>query len=183
MPEKPNAKPQANSKPNVRVALTGFMGVGKTSVARHLANMLRCDRLDLDTVIEVNEQRRIVEIIDQDGIDQYRRIETECLKHALEKKNVRVLSLGGGAWITPVNRDLIKGQGVTSIWLDASFNHCWGNISRSRKERPLARDKPATQRLFDDRQEIYCLADWHFVVKPDFTSFDVARQIVEEVFS
>lgn len=166
-----------------RIALTGFMGVGKTSVARHLANLLRCERLDLDSLIEVNEQRRIVEIIDSDGIEQYRRIETECLKQALDKKSARILSLGGGAWITPENRDLIRGKGVTSIWLDASFNHCWVNISRSRKERPLARNKAAAQKLFDERQEVYCLADWHFVVKPDLTSFEVARQIVDEVFS
>lgn len=172
---------QPNS--NTRIALTGFMGVGKTSVARHLANLLRCERLDLDTVIEISEQRRIVEIIDNDGIDQYRRIETECLKQALDKKDVRILSLGGGAWITPENRDLIKGEGVTSVWLEASFNHCWVNISRSRKERPLARNKAAAQKLFDERQEVYCLADWHFVVKPDLTSFEVARQIADEVFS
>lgn len=166
-----------------RIALTGFMGVGKTSVARHLANLLRCERLDLDSLIEINEQRRIVEIIDKDGIDQYRRIETECLKQALDKKSARILSLGGGAWVMPENRDLIRGEGVTSIWLDASFNHCWINISRSRKERPLARNKAAAQKLFDERQEVYCLADWHFVVKPDLTSFEVARQIIDEVFS
>lgn len=166
-----------------RIALTGFMGVGKTSVARHLASLMKCERLDLDSVIELVEKRRIANIIDEDGIDQYRKIETACLRRSLEKKSVRILSLGGGAWITPENRELIRGEGVISIWLDASFNHCWGNISRSRKERPLARDKTATQKLFEERQEIYCLADWHFVVKPDLTSYEVARQIVDEVFS
>ncbi len=166
-----------------RIALTGFMGVGKTSVARHLASLMRCERLDLDALIEVNEQRRIAEIIDSDGIDAYRRIETRCLKQALAKVNAKILSLGGGAWTVAENRELIRGQGVTSVWLDASFNHCWGNISRSRKERPLARNKSATQKLFEERQEIYCLADWHFVVRPDLTSYEVARQIVDEVFS
>ncbi len=166
-----------------RIALTGFMGVGKTSVARHLANMLRCDRLDLDALIEVNEQRRIAEIIDADGEAVYRDIETENLKQALGKTSVRILSLGGGAWIVAENRDLIKAHGLTSVWLDSSFNHCWNNIRHSRKERPLARNKASAQKLFDERQEIYCLADWHFVVKPDLTSYDIARQIFEEVFS
>jgi shikimate kinase len=166
-----------------RIALTGFMGVGKTSVARHLAQMLRCDRLDLDSLIEINEQRKIVEIVDGDGEAVYRKIETENLKLALEKTNVRILSLGGGAWTVAENRDLIKAQGLTSVWLESSFNHCWNNIRFSKKERPLARNKVAAKKLFDDRQEVYCLADWHFVVKPDLTSFDIARQIVEEVFS
>lgn len=166
-----------------RIALTGFMGVGKTSVARHLAHLLRCERLDLDAFIEANEHRTIAKIIDADGIESYRTIETENLKKALSNRETRVLSLGGGAWTVAENREMIRSEGVTSVWLNASFSHCWNNIRHSRKERPLARDKAATQRLFDERLEVYCLADWHFLVKPDLTSFEVARQIVDEVFS
>ncbi len=171
------------ARSTTRIALTGFMGVGKTSVARHLAHFLRCERLDLDSVIETNEQRRIADIIESDGIDSYRAIETENLKRALLRTNVRILSLGGGTWTIAENRELIKAEGLTSVWLDASFNHCWNNIRRSRKERPLARDKSATRKLFDERQEVYCLADWHFVVKPDLTSLEIARQIADEIFS
>jgi len=166
-----------------RIALTGFMGVGKTSVARHLASMLRCERLDLDHLIEISERRKIVEIIDADGEDAYRGIETRNLRVALDNANARILSLGGGAWTVAENRDLIRGYGLTSVWLDSSFNHCWNNIRLSRKVRPLARNKASARQLFDKRVEIYCLADWHFVVKPDLTSFDVARRIYEEVFS
>jgi shikimate kinase len=168
---------------DVRIALTGFMGVGKTSVARHLSHLLRCDRLDLDILIEQNEKRRIAEIIDEIGVEAYRAIETEALKTVLSRGDVRVLSLGGGTWTVERNRDLIRRRGLVSVWLDATFDHCWQNIRRSRKERPLARDKFQARRLFEERQEVYCLADWHFVVKPDQTSMDVARQIREEVFS
>jgi shikimate kinase len=171
------------AKCSKRIALTGFMGVGKTSVARHLSNMLRCERLDLDHLIENSEGRKIVEIIDGEGVDAYRCIETANLKRALDRANARILSLGGGAWTVAENRDLIRSHGLTSVWLDSSFTHCWNNIRFSRKERPLARDKVSAQKLFDERVELYCLADWHFVVKPDLTSYDVARQIVEEVFS
>jgi len=166
-----------------RIALTGFMGVGKTSVARHLAHLLRCERLDLDLLIETNEHRRIAEIIDADGIDAYRAIETRNLEQALERPGVKILSLGGGTWTVPRNRDMIREHGLTCVWLDSSFEHCWSNIRRSRKERPLARNKEQTRRLFNERQEVYCLADWHFVVRPDLSSMDVARKIVEEVFS
>ena len=176
--------PETNGKlDGTRIALTGFMGVGKTSVARHLANLLRCERLDLDLFIEQSERRRIVEIIDSDGIDAYRTIETRNLKDALCRPGVKILSLGGGTWTVPENREMIRECGLTSIWLDSTFDHCWSNIRRSRKERPLARNKAATQKLFEDRQEVYCLADWHFVVKADLSSMDVARQIMEEVFS
>ena len=167
----------------IRIALTGFMGVGKTSVARHLANLLKCERLDLDSMIENSEKRRIAEIIDADGIEKYRMIESQNLRSALGKENVKILSLGGGTWTIAENRRMIQSSGLTSIWLEATFDHCWNNIRRSRKERPLARNKDATRKLFDERRDVYCLADWHFIVRPDLTSHDVASQIMEEVFS
>jgi shikimate kinase len=166
-----------------RVALTGFMGVGKSSVARHLALLLHCERIDLDSFIEELEQRKIHELIDKDGLDAYRVVETKCLERALKETDAQIISLGGGAWTEDKNRRLLKKNGLTSVWLESSFQHCWRNIRMSKKERPLARNKVAARKLFDERQKLYALADWHFVIKPEFTSFDVARQIAEEIFS
>lgn len=168
---------------DIRIALTGFMGVGKSSVARHLSQLLKCRRVDLDLVIEANERRKIVEIIDTDGVDHYRMLETKQLERVLNESRSRILSLGGGTWTMPVNRDLLKAHGYTSVWLESTFEHCWLNISFSRKERPLARDKQSALKLFEERQKVYCLADWHVIVRPDFTSHDVARKIVDEIFS
>ena len=83
----------------------------------------------------------------------------------------------------PENRELLKLQGYTSVWLESTFEHCWRNISFSKKDRPLARNKAEALQLFEDRQKVYCLADWHFIVRPDFTSFDVAERISDEIFS
>ena len=167
----------------MRIVLTGFMGVGKSSVARHVSNMTGTRRADLDYVLEERERRTIAEIIDAEGEDEFRRLETASLDHVLADPTVRVLSLGGGAWTTPVNREMLKTAGFTSVWLESSFEHCWLNITFSRKDRPLARDKKSALRLFEERQKAYCLADWHFVIRPDHSSYDVARQIVEEIFS
>lgn len=158
------------------------MGVGKSSVARHLANMLKSKKIDLDAFIEKNEQRKIAEIIDADGEAKYRDIESKNLKDVLTLSEIRVLSLGGGTWTIPKNRKLLKEHGFTSVWLDASFDHCWRNIAFSRKDRPLARNKQNARKLFEERQKVYCLADWHFVIRPDFTSYDVARKMKEEIF-
>lgn len=166
-----------------RVALTGFMGVGKSSVARHLSLLLNCQRIDLDTFIEEHERRKIHEIIDTDGLDFYREIETRSLERVLSETDAQILSLGGGTWTVDKNRRRLKKHGLTSVWLESSFQHCWHNIRMSKKERPLARNKPAARKLFDERQKIYALADWHFIIKPEFTSFDIARQIAEEIFS
>lgn len=166
-----------------RIALTGFMGVGKSSVARHLAHILKCRRVDLDHVIETRERRSIVEIIEKDGIDRYREIETLNLEHVLAESNTQILSLGGGTWTIDKNRELLKKSAYTSVWLEATFEHCWLNISHSKKDRPLARNKQAARKLFEERQTIYCLADWHVIIRPDYTSYDVAAKIADEIFS
>ena len=171
------------SNNGTRISLTGFMGVGKSSVARHLALLLHCERIDLDSFIEEHEQRKIHDIIDVDGIENYRKIESQCLESVLTETAAQIISLGGGAWTEDKNRRLLKKHGLTSVWLESTFQHCWRNIRMSKKERPLARNKVAARKLFDERQKLYALADWHFVIKPGFTSFDVARQIAEEIFS
>ncbi len=168
---------------DIRIALTGFMGVGKSSVARHLAQMVKTRRIDLDHYIEQKEKRQIAEIIDSDGIERYREIESECLASAVEERNARILSLGGGTWTIPANRELLRSHGYTSVWLESTFEHCWLNISFSRKDRPLARNKVEAMKLFEERQKVYCLADWHFIVRSGFTSHDVAEKIAEEIFS
>ena len=168
---------------STRIALTGFMGVGKSSVSRHLSNMIRCRRIDLDHIIENRSRRKIAAIIDMEGIEFYRKLETENLRRVLGDNECQILSLGGGTWTIPENRELLKEHGYTSVWLESTFEHCWLNISFSRKDRPLARDKQTALQLFEERQKVYCLADWHIIVRPDYTSYDVARKIKDEIFS
>ncbi len=167
---------------DVRIVLTGFMGVGKSSVARHLAHMAGARRVDLDHVIEESERRSIAKIIDDIGEKEFRNIETAALDRVLSDPGVRILSLGGGTWTLPENRKLLQEKAFTSVWLESTFEHCWLNITFSRKDRPLARNKEDARRLFEERQKLYCLADWHFIIRPDHTSYGVACQIYDEIF-
>ena len=166
-----------------RIVLTGFMGVGKSTVARFLASMLGCKRVDLDTFIERSEKNSVAEIINRAGEANYRRIETENLRRILECDEWQIIALGGGAWTIEENRRLIRERNFTTVWLESSFEHCWRNIRLSKRVRPLAVNRQQTERLFEERRRFYSLADWHFVVKPDLTSFEIARKIAEEVFS
>ncbi len=166
-----------------RIALTGFMGVGKSTVARFLGYLLKCKTVDLDSVIEASEKRKIAEIIEADGITNFRKIETENLQKILGENDALIVALGGGAWTMEENRRIIKSNNLTSVWLESTFQHCWRNISTSKRVRPLAQNKTQTRILFDERKSFYCLADWHFIVKPELTSFEIARQIAEEMFS
>jgi shikimate kinase len=166
-----------------RIILTGFMGVGKSTVARFLASLLKCEKVDLDSVIEQTQKKTIAEIFKAVGEANYRQIETENLRRILSNEQAHIIALGGGAWTIAENRRLIKERNFTTVWLESSFEHCWRNIRLSKRDRPLAKNKLESRRLFDDRQRFYCLAVWHFIVKPDLTSFEVARKIAEEVFS
>lgn len=167
---------------NQTIVLTGFMGVGKSTIARHLAFILQTGRIDLDSVIESREKQTIAEIIKENGVPRFRQIETETLQKILAENNARILALGGGAWTIEENRRLIKTRNCVTVWLESSFEHCWRNIKSSKRERPLAANKIQTKKLFDDRQNFYCLADWHFIVKPDLTSYEIAKKIAEEIF-
>ena len=167
---------------NKRIVLTGFMGVGKSSVARHVAHMIRTRSVDLDHVIEQSEKMSIAQIVDSKGESAFRQIETANLGRVLKDADNRVLSLGGGAWTMPENREMLKSSEYTSVWLEATFEHCWLNITFSRKDRPLAREKQKAIRLFEERQKVYCLADWHFIIRPGQTSYEVAKQMMEEIF-
>jgi shikimate kinase len=71
------------------------MGVGKSSVARHLAMLLKCDRIDLDSFIEDNEHRKIHDIIDTEGLSFYREVETRNLERALTIDDAQILSACG----------------------------------------------------------------------------------------
>ncbi len=157
------------------------MGVGKSTVARCLSYVIRTDKIDLDRFIEECEGRSIPQIVRDEGLDVFRQMETKHLTTILEDTDRRIISLGGGAWITEKNRDLIRAHNCLTIWLESTFEHCWRNISTSRHERPLVKDRNAAQKLFDERQKVYCLADWHFVVKPDLTSYEIAQFIAEEI--
>lgn len=169
-------------KTDKRIVLTGFMGVGKSTVARHISYLVRQKKIDLDDFLEREEKRTISEIIETDGLDLFRRVETKNLRKILAQTDARIVSLGGGAWTTQENRELIKNCGCVTVWLESTFEHCWRNISQSKRERPLAKNKTEARKLFKEREKVYCLADWHFVINPGHNSFEVAKQIAREIF-
>lgn len=157
------------------------MGVGKTTVSKHLAYILGTDRIDLDRFIEATHKRTVPEIIETDGEAQFREIESEALRRIYAETDYRVISLGGGTWMLERNRNLIRSYNSTTVWLESTFEHCWRNLSVSKIPRPLAVNREAALNLFQERAKIYCLADLHIVIKPHFTLFEIADRILEEI--
>jgi shikimate kinase len=144
---------------NRRIVIVGFMGCGKSTVAKTLARQMACGMIDLDSFITEGEGRSPAEIIEQDGEPSFRRIETRALGEVLENGEPRVIALGGGAWTVAANRALIAQHDCLSVWLDAPFELCWKRITANPKTiRPLAPNRETAQTLHQSRQASYLLA-------------------------
>lgn len=141
-----------------RIVIVGFMGCGKTSVAKALAVRFGCEMSDLDSFITAREGRSPAEIIEQDGESAFREIETRALQDVLEQNEARIVALGGGAWTIESNRALLARHNCLSIWLDVPFEVCWERIKSSDRNRPLAPDRESAQKLYESRRAIYELA-------------------------
>jgi shikimate kinase len=142
-----------------RVVITGFMGAGKTTVARALATRLGCAAIDADEFVTAREGQTPQRIIDREGEPRFREIESRALAEILADESSRVIALGGGAWTTKANRELIARHVCFTVWLDAPFELCWRRIARAGwNARPLARDREAALSRYEARRDLYALA-------------------------
>jgi shikimate kinase len=114
---------------NQKIAIIGFMGTGKTTVANELALRLNCPAVDLDAAITSIEGRSPKEIIEEDGENAFRETETRTLLEVLMEGRTRIIAVGGGAWTIAENRKLIAEHAVFTVWLDAPLN-CAGKELR-----------------------------------------------------
>ena len=146
-----------------RVFLIGFMGAGKTSVGKELAQRLGWKFHDLDQLIESREQRSIAAIFGELGETGFRKIETAVLIELLESRQMdssSIVALGGGAFVQPENRDALQKAGATTVLLSAPLEELQRRCQGGPDVRPLAGDKRKFKQLFVSRQQAYSLAQF-----------------------
>ena len=132
------------------IVLIGFMGAGKTTVGRLLAEQLLMPFIDSDQVIERSEGLAVREIFATRGEADFRRIEAATITGLLAGPDV-VLALGGGALTTPEVRAALAGHQV--VLLDVAFEEALERVAAD-PGRPMLH-KPDLSGLYDRRQEDY----------------------------
>jgi shikimate kinase len=150
------------------IYLVGFMGSGKSTIGRLLADRIGWHFVDLDAEIEATEQMSILEIFETRGEAEFRRIEREkmrALVRAIESGRPTVLALGGGAIVQPENYALVENNGIT-IWLDCPFETVRRRVEPA-SDRPLARDPASFAQLYETRRESYARADYRVPIESD----------------
>ena len=123
------------------ITLTGFMGSGKTTVGKVLADFLGCPFLDLDELIVQKAGKSIPEIFAQDGEPAFRELEARLLRQTVTKyaAGTAVLALGGGAILAPASAALLREKTVC-IYLRATLDTLVARLAGETAGRPLADD-------------------------------------------
>lgn len=135
--------------------LVGMMGAGKTTVGKHLADLLGVTFRDLDDVIVAREGRGIPEIFEKDGEAEFRKIEGRTIRSLFEE--VGVLAVGGGAFVEENTRAVIRERGL-SVWLRGDPKALYVRIEGD-ENRPKLQDFSSFSALCDKRCPVYARAD------------------------
>lgn len=161
--------------------LVGLPGAGKTTIGRKLARRLEVGFLDTDQMIEEAEGRPVTEIFATDGEPAFRAIEERVVGEALETVD-GVLSLGGGAILSPVTRERLRGHRVVHLTIGVAEG-----VRRSRgSSRPLLAGGDVTARyqaLLTERAPLYREVAWTTVSTERRSSGKVVTDIVDRLES
>lgn len=118
-----------------KIFLIGMMGSGKSYWTKKIAKWIKSAGYDLDSLIEMHEEKTITEIFNEDGEAYFRKTETKILKWFKEKKKY-VLATGGGTPCNQENIDFMKKEGVI-IWLDEPVEVLVSRLTEEKENRPL----------------------------------------------
>ncbi|MCE2542398.1 MAG: shikimate kinase [Acidobacteria bacterium] len=138
-----------------KIYLVGFMGAGKSTVARALGTSLGWQVEDIDDLIVARERRSIADIFARRGEAYFREIERAALRSLLPLRHA-IVATGGGTFADVENRRVINNDGA-SIWLDLTFEKAVARIP-SDGRRPLATDRGTLEALYITRCAAYRFA-------------------------
>ena len=161
------------------VFLVGFMGSGKTTVGRLLAQRMAWKFVDLDALIEEAEGKTVAEIFSLAGEPAFRRREQELLRRMVQEMpqaGGRVVALGGGTFAQPANLELLRRAQAITIWLECPVEQLLMRCALM-ANRPLFRDESSFRKLYEERLPTYRQASFTVHSGPGDPR-DVVQQIL-----
>ena len=161
------------------IALCGFMGTGKSSVGRLVAEQLHFAFLDTDTVIEARAGKSVAQIFAEQGEAAFRELEQRIVKE-LELRDRTVISTGGGLIVNPENlASLQRHAYVVCLW--ASPETIFSRV-KNQGHRPLLHEPEPLEkicRLLAERKPFYKQADAHLTTELR-SPREVAQQVLHQ---
>jgi len=160
------------------IYLIGYMGAGKTTIAKLLANELHLPFYDTDQEIVKIEKRSISEIFKIDGELHFRMLETELLKNINQNS---IIACGGGLPVHNNNMELINSKGI-SIYLKVSNNCLFNRLKTEKRIRPLIKNKTNKElenyikNEIQNRSPFYDLSN-HNIIVDDKSTDEVLREV------
>ncbi len=143
----------------MKIVLIGYMGSGKSTVGRLLAEGLGMPFLDLDSYIEAGLKAGIPEIFKEKGELYFRKMEHHYLREVLNTPGEAVIALGGGTPCYSGNMELLLEHTPHLFYLMVPLQELVERLKKEKSERPLIRDIPDEElaefigkHLFERRQ-------------------------------
>ncbi|BDG36414.1 shikimate kinase [Saccharococcus caldoxylosilyticus] len=163
------------------IVLIGFMGVGKTTIGQLVAKKLYRDFIDVDQEIEKRHQMSIPAIFEQMGEDYFRKVERELIVDLCTNTRLKILSLGGGAYLQEEVRNACLSHCIV-FFLDLSWE-CWKErLPLIVDNRPVLKNKTLEEieQLFFQRRNAYSIHNSR-VLTNNLDPETVANEIVESI--
>ncbi|QXT41438.1 shikimate kinase [Gymnodinialimonas ceratoperidinii] len=161
------------------VVLIGMMGAGKTAIGRALSATLGVPMRDSDVEIVESSQLTIAEIFERYGEPFFREKEGQVIARLLDGPPC-ILSTGGGAWLSPANREMLLEQ-ASVVWLEADLPLLWSRVKHKTHRPLLHTDDPRATlaELLKARTPAYALAPDKVTVRPEWSIDATADKVLE----
>ena len=160
------------------IIITGFMGTGKSEVAKQLACKLKMEFIDMDRIIEERRGMSIADIFAGHGENYFREQENKLVKELSQKEN-KVIATGGGTLLSSYNAGILSQTGEI-ICLYADSQTIYNRVNK-KNNRPLLKGENILNeinRLLEERNKVYN----NFTIKIDTTNLSV-QEVVDKIIT
>jgi len=162
----------------MKIILIGFMGAGKTTIARMLAQKLSFENIDMDTlIIQKSGRTSDKEIFEKDGEIAFREMEIAVAKE-LQNKNNAIISTGGGVVMNKIIVDYLKQDGIV-IYLKNTFETAKKRIGKNPP--PLFQDETMAKKLYEVRLPLYHYYANVVIETDDKNPQDIVEEIIKSL--